>query len=71
MDLDAARRRVIARTLRHSFTPVQLAGMRRAFFDRALGNGSRPPRDLVDEAIYATLRGDRVQPMFRDPDEPA
>src|SRR5271166_5658403 len=64
MDLDAARRPVIGRTLRCYFTPVQLNRARREFLVRALRNGSKPPRDVIDEAIYATLRGYRVQPMF-------
>jgi len=71
MDLDAARRRVIGRTLRRNFTPVQLNGVRREFLVRALRNGSNPPRDAVDEAIFATLRGYPVQPMFSEPDSKA
>jgi len=71
MDLDAARRRVIGRTLRRNFTPVQLKRVRREFLVRALRNGSKPPRDVIDEAIYATLRGCRVQPIFSEPDSKA
>jgi hypothetical protein len=73
MELDTARRRIIARTLRRNLRPEQLAEIRRVFLARARRNGSKkkPPRYLVDEAIYATLRGYRVQPMFAETDPKA
>jgi len=71
MDLDAARRRVIGRKLRRNFTPEQLNEVRREFLVRGLRNGSKPPPDVIDEAIFAMLRGYRVQPMFSEPDSKA